>query len=174
MKRMKGFSAVNRFKKTALQVIAHRLDDKSIKNLREQFHRMDLNGDGKLTLSELQKAFSTISGANRGMADIDAMFHQIDVDNSGEIGYTEFLAAMIEGKTYNDEESCWEAFRIFDRDGDGSITIDELQAMLKDNAEVADKMGSRTEEVAQLFREADANNDGVITFDEFFAMMQKN
>merc|ERR1719204_1750322 len=64
LKRMKGFSVMNRLKKTALQVIAHHLDDKVVKNLREQFTLMDENGDGKLTLGEMQKAFNQVGGLN--------------------------------------------------------------------------------------------------------------
>eukprot|EP00928_Gymnodinium_smaydae_P004609 TRINITY_DN11568_c0_g2_i1.p1 TRINITY_DN11568_c0_g2~~TRINITY_DN11568_c0_g2_i1.p1 ORF type:complete len:550 (-),score=174.79 TRINITY_DN11568_c0_g2_i1:263-1831(-) len=172
LQRMKGFSAVNRFKKAALHVIAHRLDDKIIKNLREQFTRMDLNGDGKLTLNELQTGLQKAGLTDMG--DVKKLFEQIDTDKSGEIGYTEFLAAMIEGKNYQDEETVWEAFRIFDRNGDGGISLDELKVMLSENHDIAAKVANAAEdaEVEELFRSADVNGDGQISFEEFMTMMR--
>mmetsp|Transcript_100675 Transcript_100675/g.244819 ORF Transcript_100675/g.244819 Transcript_100675/m.244819 type:complete len:380 (-) Transcript_100675:22-1161(-) len=168
--RLKVFSSVNRFKKAALQVIAHRLDDKHISQLRNTFQKLDKNGDGMLTLAEIKEACATSGLGNFG--DVKQLFEQLDLDGSGEIGYTEFLAGMIDQKNYLQEELCWEAFRTFDRDGSGQIEMQELEAMLREHPT---KLGPGYEEtdVVRLFKEADQNGDGRISFEEFMAMLRK-
>lgn len=52
---------------------------------------------------------------------------QADVDNSGTIDYGEFIAATIHLNKLEREEHILAAFRYFDKDGSGYITVDELQ-----------------------------------------------
>lgn len=52
---------------------------------------------------------------------------QADVDNSGSIDYGEFIAATIHLNKLEREEHLMAAFRYFDKDGSGYITVDELQ-----------------------------------------------
>jgi calcium-dependent protein kinase len=47
------------------------------------------------------------------------------------IDYTEFIAATMENSFQYREDLCWSAFRVFDIDGDGKITVQELQKALK-------------------------------------------
>lgn len=55
------------------------------------------------------------------------MVRQADIDNSGSIDYGEFLAATLHVNKTEREEHLIAAFRYFDKDGSGYITIDELQ-----------------------------------------------
>jgi Ca2+-binding EF-hand superfamily protein len=52
---------------------------------------------------------------------------QADVDNSGTIDYGEFIAATVHLNKLEREEHLVAAFRYFDKDGSGYITVDELQ-----------------------------------------------
>ena len=49
-------------------------------------------------------------------AEVDEIFKAIDVDGSGKIGYTEFLAATVEAKGHITEEQLLEAFDRLDAD----------------------------------------------------------
>ena len=60
------------------------------------------------------------------------------------------------------------SFRVFDLDGDGKITVKELQQSLKNQGD--DVMSE--EKVIDIIKEFDTNNDGVIDFEEFCAMMR--
>merc|ERR550525_691464 len=167
---LKDFSAANRFKKAALNIIAHRLDDKSINDLRQTFIRMDANQDGQLTFAEIKEACQS-SGLH--MADLESLFAHLDLDGSGSIGYTEFLAGMMSQKKFLQEELCWEAFRTFDRDGSGNIELEELKTMLQENGEKIQGGNMRGSEVERLFRDADTDGDGKISFEEFLEMVRK-
>ena len=59
-----------------------------------------------------------------------------------------------------------EAFKIFDRDGNGYIDIMELKSVVtRMGAPITDK------EADELFRDADLNNDGKLDYDEFVKMI---
>jgi len=54
----------------------------------------------------------------------------IDTDGSGNIAYTEFIAATLEKSVYLKEEKLWSAFKAFDTDNSQTITADELKKIL--------------------------------------------
>merc|ERR1712187_797791 len=78
-----------------------------------------------LTLAELQH------GLDGTGIDIQNVFARVDTDGSGTIDYTEFLGATASHQQLLQEEACWEAFRVFDKDGDGKISAAELRLMLE-------------------------------------------
>jgi len=63
--------------------------------------------------------------------DIEEIFKSIDTDRSGVINYTEFIASTMDQKLYLKEEKLYEAFKTFDKDGSGKISIEELKQILK-------------------------------------------
>merc|ERR1712078_837745 len=158
-------------KKIALTVIARQLSTAEVENLRNQFQAMDVNGDGQLTYDELRTAMFECKVEMPD--DLEKVMKSIDSDRSGRIDYTEFIAATLEKKNYIAEDACWAAFRLFDVDGDGVITKEELRYILTGESENA-KMKKCIPEQAltDMIAEVDANGDGQIDFSEFMAMMQ--
>jgi len=59
--------------------------------------------------------------------EIQQIIDGIDSDSNGVIDYTEFLAAALDKQIYTQQDACWVAFRMFDRNGDGKISLQELQ-----------------------------------------------
>ena len=53
-----------------------------------------------------------------------------DTDGSGEIDYTEFLAATMDPKLFLKEAYLRTAFNMFDKDNNGKIDGDEVHALL--------------------------------------------
>merc|ERR1719221_104828 len=133
---LRGFRSQNKLKKAALHVIAGQLNDDQIKALRETFMTLDGNGDGLLTAAEMKEGL-TKAGLKEIPADLQQILEDVDSDGSGVIDYTEFLAATLDKRLYIQEDVCWEAFRLFDRNGDGKISREELKAVLE-NDNVAD------------------------------------
>lgn len=130
---------------------------------------LDANGDGKLTINEMKDGIKK-AGLKEIPPDLQQIMEDVDSDGSGVIDYTEFLAATLDKRTYLKEDVCWSAFRVFDRNGDGKISQDELKAVLGES-EVADTLGKSLAQ--QLLSEVDGNGDGFIDFEEFMAMMKK-
>lgn len=58
------------------------------------------------------------------------MLKAADTDGSGEIDYTEFLAATIDERIYLREDYLRNAFNMFDKDGSGKIDNEEVVALL--------------------------------------------
>ena len=74
--------------------------------------------------------------------------------------YTEFIAAALQKDLLLKRENLKSAFRMFDVDGDGTVTKDELKEVFG--------VASRGEEVwDEIMGEVDKNNDGLITYEEF-------
>lgn len=165
---LRGFRSQNKLKKAALHVIANQLNEDSIKALRDIFMSLDRNGDGLLTPVELKEGLDK-AGLKEIPPDLQAIMESVDSDGSGVIDYTEFLAATLDRHQYIKEDVCWSAFRVFDRNGDGQISMDELTQVLGDPA-VEDVMGRKA--IADLLKEVDGNGDGHIDFKEFLQMMR--
>jgi len=53
-----------------------------------------------------------------------------DIDGSGEIDYSEWLIATMNKKNLISEDKVRNAFNFFDKDGSGSISVDELKEVL--------------------------------------------
>merc|ERR1719428_127915 len=123
---------------------------------------MDEDKDGKLTIDELTRGLENVSD-NVKPKDLAVILETIDTDGSGMIDYTEFIAATLDIKGHIQRRASqnvlWQAFRVFDKDGDGVITRDELQHMMAEG------------DVAAALEEADLNGDGTISFDEFCGAM---
>jgi calcium-dependent protein kinase len=61
---------------------------------------------------------------------VENIMRQVDADGSGAIDYTEFVIATMNKKKLLSKKNLEAAFNEFDKDGSGSITTDELKAML--------------------------------------------
>ncbi|CAF1313828.1 unnamed protein product [Didymodactylos carnosus] len=78
----------------------------------------------------------------------------VSFKGNGTIDFPEFLSLMSRRmKDSDDEEEIREAFRVFDRDGDGFISADELRHVMTN---LGEKLTD--EEIDEMIREA--NIDG--------------
>ncbi|CAK0812679.1 unnamed protein product, partial [Prorocentrum cordatum] len=96
-------------------------------------------------------------------SDLGSILKALDTDGSGNIDYTEFIAASITQKQYSQKAVLWAAFRRFDLDGNGLISEKEMAAMIQDDASF--------KVAKELIKEADVDGDGQVSFDEFCKIM---
>jgi len=95
---------------------------------------------------------------------------EIDEDGSGQIEFEEFtiLAAkfIVEEDDEDVQKELKEAFRLYDKDGQGYITTATLKQILH---EIDDKLTE--EDLVGIIEEVDEDGSGTVDFDEFMEMM---
>jgi len=146
------------------------LTEAQIADLKEAFKVFDIDGNGTISPSELEILMRRVGvlGNHTPLEDqIKAIIRAVDVDNSGTIDFGEFLTLMSDPKfkhPYKDERR--EAFEMFDKDGNGYISITELKAAFRMLGQWLDD-----EELDSILKEADLDGDRRIDYEEFLHMM---
>ncbi|SAL94865.1 hypothetical protein [Absidia glauca] len=72
-------------------------------------------------------------------------------------------------KDTDSQEEIQEAFKVFDKDGNGYISAAELRHVMTSLGTLGEKLSE--EEVDEMIREADVDGDGQINYEEFVKMM---
>lgn len=91
----------------------------------------------------------------------DSDFHVL---GNGTIDFPEFLTMMARKmKDTDSEEEIREAFRVFDKDGNGFISAAELRHVMTN---LGEKLTD--EEVDEMIREADIDGDGQVNYEGAF------
>jgi calcium-dependent protein kinase len=143
-----------------------------IKDAYKIFLTYDENMDGKITKKEMVKVFKNILKLNTKVdEEVDNIFKKLDNDNNGYIEYEEFVRASIDKEIFTKEEILQFAFKFFDKDDSGEITVEELKAVFcigKDkNREISEKV------LDDIITKIDTDGDKVISYQEFKDMMKK-
>ena len=166
IKRLKHFQKAKNFKKAVLTFIASRVADSDIQKEMESFKKMDKNKDGYITLLELKEAMQK----HHSEDEIEEILKSCDTDKNGKINYTEFIAASLDSIIINNISKIEKAFKLFDRNGDGSINAKELEEVLTgEGIQVIDKTI-----FSDILKECDLNEDGKVDFEEFQKWMIQN
>ena len=117
--------------------------------------------------------------------ELKSIMEDLDVDNSGKLEFNEFviLSARFRKVTLiflcyyfyrflgEEDEECLkselkEAFRIYDKEGNGFITTSTLKEILQ---ELDPKLSE--DELKGIIEEVDEDESGTVDFDEFMDMM---
>jgi calmodulin len=119
-----------------------------------------------ITAKELGTVMRSL-GQNPTEAELHDMINDVDADGSGTVDFPEFLTLMARNmKNADSEEEIREAFKVFDKDGNGYISAAELRHVMTN---LGEKLTD--EEADEMIREADVDGDGQINYDEFVKMM---
>lgn len=165
MRKLKNYVKSNKLKKVVLNYIATQTDTNEIKDLINLFNKLDDNKDGFLTNKEFTEG---LKSNNMDSKTLDKIFKTIDFDNNGKISYTEFVSSLISKEIYFKEDKLRQAFRLFDQDGDGSITFEELRNIIGKECNVQFSQ----QYWKNLVSVVDVNGDGSIDFEEFIKMLK--
>eukprot|EP00617_Octactis_speculum_P006735 CAMPEP_0185790870 /NCGR_PEP_ID=MMETSP1174-20130828/158046_1 /TAXON_ID=35687 /ORGANISM="Dictyocha speculum, Strain CCMP1381" /LENGTH=202 /DNA_ID=CAMNT_0028485733 /DNA_START=55 /DNA_END=663 /DNA_ORIENTATION=- len=128
--------------------MADQLTEEQIAEFKEAFSLFDKDGDGTITTKELGTVMRSL-GQNPTEAELADMINEVDADGNGTIDFPEFLTMMARKmKDTDSEEEILEAFKVFDKDGNGFM-------------------------LADMINEVDADGNGTIDFPEFLTMMAR-
>merc|ERR1719331_2692710 len=125
--------------------------------------------DKKKILEELRGAFEKTGVEIPG--DLGLLTVAAGTDGNDTIEYTEFIAAAMDKKKLLKEEVVWEAFKIFDIDGSGTVTRKELLKILTGRASDKIRQVHGDNAIDNFLDEYDTTGDDVIDFDEFMQML---
>ena len=161
--KMAEFVKENRLKQAVLQFISTQFNIKTEENeLRELFKDIDKANKGQISKDVFCKQLILLYGEIDGKEICEKIFEQLDLDQSGLISYDEFLSAMIDGKKVITEEKLQKAFKIFDKDNNGRLSVQEI----------INVFGGKEESWKKVIEDIDLNKDGEVDFNEFKLMMR--
>eukprot|EP00092_Neocalanus_flemingeri_P018116 GFUD01019606.1.p1 GENE.GFUD01019606.1~~GFUD01019606.1.p1 ORF type:complete len:152 (+),score=55.23 GFUD01019606.1:41-496(+) len=133
---------------------------------KEAFDEFDTDGSGTISPEELLGVLRAM-GQNPTEDELLNLVMEVDIDGNGTIEFEEFLSMMKKSASEQDEEAdLREAFKIFDRDKDGFISMKELK-------KVASMLGTMLskEELDEFMAQADSDGNGKLDYDEFVKML---
>lgn len=166
LQNMKNFHAKKKLQQATLTYIVHNLLSKQEKNsLLELFQQFDTNGDGVLSREEITNGYKQFMPFGDVEKEVDRIFREVDIDKNGTIDYNEFVLASMNSQTLIDKARLENTFKMFDKDGNGSISADEIKSTLGQSIDL--KL------VKDMIKEVDEDGNGEIDLEEFTSMMVK-
>ena len=166
---LKGFKADTTMKQATFAFIASQLLSKNERDgLAKVFKAFDKNGDGKLSMQEVKEGYLEHYGKVMSDEEVETMFNAVDTDRSGFIDYSEFVVAAMNENQLTTNEKLQAAFKMFDKDGSGIISPEEIKDVLSFGGTNA----LSKEAIEAIVKQVDENGDGEISFEEFVDMMK--
>lgn len=171
LENIKKYNPSLKLQQVVIAYLVHNIPQlQTIREAYKIFLTYDENLDGKITKKEMVKVFKNLLHINsKAEEEVEAIFKKLDNDNNGYIEYEEFVRASINKDIFIKEEILQFAFKFFDKDGNGEITIDELKAVFC--------IGKDTEISENVFNgildKIDTDGNKEISYEEFKTMMEK-
>ncbi|KAI3767871.1 hypothetical protein L2E82_18300 [Cichorium intybus] len=164
---MRQFVRYSRLKQFALRALASTLDEEELSDLKDQFHAIDIDKSGAISLEEMRQALAKDLPWKMKESRVLEILEAIDSNTDGLVDFTEFVAATLhvhQLEEHNSEK--WQllsqaAFEKFDVDRDGYITPEELKM----------HTGLRGS-IDPILEEADIDKDGKISLSEFRRLLR--
>jgi len=165
MTNLRKFQVGNRLQLAILRfIITHALGPEEKQPLQEVFGYVNTGGGGVLSLQELTAAFAQVNRPEFAQSLAAGVLDVVDEDGTGTMDFTEFLLAAADYQGITQDKKLKIAFSLLDPDSSGSITINELKAVvkLKENKATWEK----------FLREVDQDQSGEIGFEEFAQLIK--
>lgn len=145
------------------------LNDDQVDSLKKGFEGFDKETSGTISQTTMQMILKSM-GVDYKKDDMDSWAAEVDEKGNGKFSFLQFcqVAAkfMIEDDEEQMKEELKEAFRIYDKEGQGFIT----NATLKDILREIDSTLTE-DDLNHIIEEVDEEGSGTMDFEEFQEMM---
>jgi len=142
------------------------LTDEQKQEIKEAFELFDTDKDGAVDYHELKVAMRAL-GFDMKKAEVLKILRDNDSDGSALMRYEDFVRVMTERILARDPlDEIRRAFKLFDDDGTGKISLRNLRRVAKELGENLDD-----DELQAMIEEFDLDQDGEINENEFLAIM---
>jgi calcyphosin len=140
-----------------------------IRALGKAFRILDDRGDGKLDREDFKWGLFDY-GVRLSDEEFDLLLDEVDTSGDGMVSFDEFLVAVRGPLSERRLAVIDEAYDKLDRDGSGTVTLEDLRGSFNARFDEGVRTGKRTEEqaLAEFIGQWDTiDKDGVITREEF-------
>jgi len=145
------------------------LSKEQVEMLKKAFDMFDKEKKGSINTNMVATILRTL-GQQFVESELKELIQEIDVDGSGELEFDEFLALtsrfLVEEDSEAMQEELREAFRMYDKEGNGYINVRDLREILR---ALDDNLTE--DELDEMITEIDTDGSGTVDFDEFMEMM---
>lgn len=177
---MKVFCQSNKLKKLAIHAAAVHLSTVEVEKLARQFEVLDRDHSGYVSVSELAKSVQSLSSrasyrnSQSIPADMKELVELMDVNGTRNLSFREFMAAAMDRRHYEIQAACAATFEMFDKDGNGKISKQEIKQVLASEKSVAAEGDAmcKTNSITEVLEHGDGDGDDHIDFEEFTKMMK--
>lgn len=167
----KHFKEYSIIQKTTLMYLVHNFPQmRDIVNACKLFNKIDNNNDGKINKEELLKGVQKYTGNEELEENVNFVFNNVDSNNNGLIEYEEFVCGAINKNIFINEKILKFAFKYFDKDGNGEITINELEKVFEKN--IPDKNYTKNY-LEAIMKDVDLDKDKKISYNEFCTIIKQ-
>ncbi|XP_065345075.1 troponin C, isoallergen Bla g 6.0101-like [Cloeon dipterum] len=140
-----------------------------IQMLKKVFDAFDREKKGCISTDMISTIFEML-GIQISDEGVDEIILEIDAEGTGNLDFDSFciLSArfMVEEDTEKMQQELREAFRLYDREGNGYITTEVLKEIFRELDNTITE-----EDLDEMIEEIDSDGSGTVDFEEFMEVM---
>jgi len=165
---LKHYKRISILQETTIAYLVHNFpDSEEIVDACKLFNKIDLNDNGQITLNDFHVGLSLILGNDNLRNDFVEIFANLDSNNDNYLGYEDFVKGAIDKNNLLNDNILEYAFKHFDRDNTGYITIKEIGEIYRGHIQ----FGDINEGLKKIIGEVGKDENGKITYEDFKQLM---
>jgi calcium-dependent protein kinase len=162
------FKPKKTLQKLCLAYLVRNFNDESVNDASNLYLQIDYNNDGSIDENEFVMHLKEIiekTGEKIDESYLKKVFENIDIDKSGTVEYSEFVAAGVKKELILKEENLKESFDFFDKNKNGLINLEDLRVVFMKFK------GFSQDEFNSIVSDVDADENNEIDFEEYKNVM---